>query len=107
MSADQIRERELREIAKCAICGQPFGESGLPLFWRLRLTRYGVDTEAVRRQDGLGALLGSSGLAMVMGTDEPMATAIDGPTEITVCESCAGKQASVYELNEYAHPEGR
>jgi hypothetical protein len=97
MIGDKLHERDLRAMSACALCGQPFGSTGLPLFWRVKLARYGVDLNAVRRQTGLAMMLGSPELAQVMGTDEPMATAID-QIEITVCETCAAKPCSVYEL---------
>lgn len=52
-----MRERELRESARCALCGRLIGESGLPLFWRVRIERHGIDLAAVRRQSGLALLL--------------------------------------------------
>lgn len=85
-----MKERELRAVAKCHICDKGFGHTGLPLFWRVQVTRYGVDADAVRRQDGLTAMLGGhAALAQIMGTDDDMAKPIGDSTTITVCESCA------------------
>lgn len=84
-----MKEQELRKIANCAICGKPFGHTGLPLFWRVTIERFGINTQAIQRQDGLAAMLGSSYLASIMGTDEDIAASILGPVKITVCENCA------------------
>lgn len=83
-----MREKELRESANCQFCGQPFGHTGLPFFWRVKLTRYGVDLDAIKRQSGLEMFLGSPELAGVMGPDEEMAKAII-EKEVTICEECA------------------
>ena len=85
-----MREKELREVADCALCGKPFGHSGMPLFWRVTVERYGVNAGAIQRQTGLTALLdGHAHLAMVMGADEEMATPFGEPIKVTVCEPCS------------------
>lgn len=84
-----LREQQVREAAICGLCEKPFGSTGLPLFWRVRMVRYGVDMGAVRAQDGLAAMLGGhAGLAQVIGPDRVMARALEN-VEITVCETCA------------------
>ena len=85
----EMKEKELREIATCALCGKRIGDSGLPLFWRVRIRRYGLKADAMRRQQGLGMMIGGQ-LAQVMGPDEDLAEKIS-ETEITVCETCATK----------------
>jgi hypothetical protein len=83
-----MKERELRDIANCEMCGKPFGHTGLPLFWRVTVERFGVDQNAARRQDGLAAIIGSS-LAMHMGPDEDIAKPMMDPVKVTLCENCA------------------
>lgn len=84
-----MRVRELREAAKCAFCGKGFMESGLPLFYRVRIQRFGVDMGAVRRQSGLEQMLGgAAALAQVMGPNEEMAKPLH-TVEFTVCETCS------------------
>jgi len=73
----------------CSLCRRPVGHTGLPLFWRVTVERFGVNLNAVARQDGLGAMLGNSALASVMGPDEEMATPAMEAQVRTVCESCA------------------
>lgn len=85
-----MKETELRECAECANCHKKIGETGLPLFWRVTIERFGVDLNAMRRQDGLTAMLnGHAGLAMVMGRNEDLAVPLMDPVKATVCESCA------------------
>lgn len=84
-----MKEAELRKHSVCSLCAKGIGASGLPLFWRVTVERFGVDLTAVRRQDGLGAMLGHSALAAVMGPDETMARPVMEPVKLTVCEDCA------------------
>jgi hypothetical protein len=86
-----MKEAELRQHARCSLCRNPILSSGLPLFWRVTVERFGLDMQAVRRQDGLGAFLGHAGLAAVMGPDEDMATPMMPPVVLAVCETCAGQ----------------
>lgn len=101
--ADQsagLREHDLRELPPCALCGKQIGHTGLPLFWRVTVERFGVDLRAIQRQDGLGALLGSSLLAAVMGPDEIVAKPLMEPVKAIVCEECALKPAPIALLAE-------
>jgi hypothetical protein len=85
-----MKEKELRELAECGVCHKPFGHTGIPLFWRVRVTRYGINLRTVKAQDGLAQMMGgSSELAAVMGPDKDMASPVMGPVEVTVCEACA------------------
>lgn len=84
-----MKETQLREVAKCALCGEKIGHAKVPLFWRVRIERWGLKMDALRRQQGLTMFLGGHAvLAGVMGPDEDMAEKIF-TTEITVCEICA------------------
>ena len=83
-----MKEEELRKVANCSFCGNGIGKEG-PIFWRVRIEQYGLKIDALRRQQGLGMMLGGHGaLAMVMGADEDMAEIIES-SEITVCQKCA------------------
>ena len=87
-----MKESELRAHAICSICKKKIGASGLPMFYRLKIERFGVKLDAMRRQDGLTALLnGHARLAMVMGTDEDMAIPAMDPLTLVICEACAGE----------------
>jgi hypothetical protein len=97
-----VKEKELREHAICSVCHKPIGHAGLPCFWTLKIERHGILMGAVRRQDGLTALLGGSAiLSQVMGPDEEMTQPLMDPLELTVCENCAtGKAVYVAALAE-------
>ena len=86
-----MKESELRNHTKCSLCHQLIGATGIPLFWRVTIEHFAVDLNAIRRQDGFGALLGSTMLAQVMGPDEDMATPMMEPVVLTVCHDCALK----------------
>ena len=80
-----MKETELRKHADCSVCEKPIGASRSPLFWRMTLERFGAMLESMR-------------LAQVMGTDDDMAVPMQEPVVVTVCETCAAKPVSVYEL---------
>jgi len=85
-----MKERELREHSECSLCHRLIGHTGIPLFWTVKVCRYGVDLAAMKRQDGLAAMLGGHpGIAQAMGPDEDMANAVMEQVELTLCESCA------------------
>jgi len=86
-----MRELELRQHAVCNLCRRKIGASGLPLFWRVTIERFGVDLRAIERQDGLGACLSNSMLANMMGPDEDLAKQMMDPVKLTICETCAAE----------------
>lgn len=47
---------------------------------------------AVRRQTGLGMMIGAP-MASIMGPDEDIATPVMEPVKLTVCETCATETA--------------
>lgn len=84
-----MKENELRKHAVCSLCGKRIGHTGLPLFWVIEFKRYGINLQALKRQDGLTAVLcGAAALANLLGPDEPMAECISH-AKLTVCETCA------------------
>ena len=85
-----MKERELRTHAVCSLCRKKIGESGLPLFYRLTLERFGVKLDAVRRQGGLEMMLGGHvHIAQALGPDEDMAMPVMDTLVLVVCESCS------------------
>lgn len=84
-----MKEKELRQFAACSLCGLKIGHTGLPLFWVIRVERYGVDMRTVERQQGLGMFLGDAALAQAMGPDEDIAKPLLEPVTLSVCEVCA------------------
>lgn len=84
-----MKETELRANANCSLRGKGIGHTGLPLFWRVTVERFGVDLQAIKRQDGLAAMLGNAILATYMGTNEDLAVPVMEPLRLTLCETCA------------------
>ena len=91
-----MKEKELREIASCGVCGKPFGHTGLPLFWRVKMERHAIKIDPIQRQTSLGMMLAPT-LAMEMGPDEDMTELLHEKT-ITVCEDCCTKATCIVEL---------
>lgn len=96
-----MKEKELRTAATCAMCRRKIGETGLPVFYRVTVARYGIDLKAVERQQGLTMLLGGNAMiASAMGPDEDMTVTLMEPATITVCDPCAGQDVMVHLLAE-------
>lgn len=82
MNANQIRP--------CDLCNKGLMHTGVPLFWRVRIERMGIDLAVARQQHGLEVMLGNVAIARVMGAHEGLAKPLqDEPTELIVCEACA------------------
>jgi len=81
------------EIKKCAKCGKGVMHTGIPLFWRVTVERFGIDRAAVDRRHGLetyfGGGRGGAALAGVMGTDEDIANPVMDEKVLILCETCA------------------
>lgn len=90
-----MRESQLRKVSKCAVCGEGVGHTGLPLFYSLTIEHLGLNVQAIRRQDGLGMMLGSSVLASVMGADEEMTVPLGGPIQVSICETCITERIDI------------
>ena len=56
----------------CDACRKLIGSSGLPLFWRVRVERFGID----------------SAIARVMGPDEDMTQTLMDTVTLTLCDPC-------------------
>jgi len=82
-----MKEHQLRLTANCANCKKPFGHTGAPFFFRVKIEQHIVDMAAVRRQSGLGMMLGHGALAAAMGPDEDM-TKVTRTVEMTLCADC-------------------
>lgn len=101
-----MKETELRQHATCTMCNKKVGATGLPLFWRVTIDRFGIDLQAVRRQDGLGAYIGNAAIARVMGPDLDMAKPVMDTIVATICEHCAcDRSLPIAAIAELATPE--
>ena len=63
--------------------------TGLPLFWRVTIERFGIDMRAASRQDGMARMMGNAMLARIMGPDEDLAKPMMDPVTVTLCEQCS------------------
>lgn len=97
-----MKENELRNHATCANCHKKVLEDGIPLFWRVTIERFGIDINAVRRQQGLTMMLGGNAvIAAAMGPNEDMAMPFMEPTIVTLCEACgSGKTVNICALSD-------
>ena len=78
--------------------------TGLPLFYRVSIERFGIDMQAVNRRHGLemffGGGNGGAALAGVMGTDDDIAKPVMDKLTLFVCENCAMDSLCVAQLAE-------
>ncbi len=104
----EMTEQELRAAATCGACGKKALASGLPLFWRVRIERWGVKLDAVKRQAGLEMMLGGSvRLAQALSPGEPMAVEVMDPVTLTLCESCVMEKQMIPALAESVSADDR
>ena len=94
-----MKEAELRAAAECCLCHRLLGKTGMPMFYRVRIERHGINLPAMQRQHGLGLMLGGA-LAMAMGPDEEMTTPLMEPVTVTICEPCSTTSVIAAELAE-------
>ena len=91
-------ESNVNGPAECVLCEKKLGQTGSPLFWRIKLEQHGLKLDALQRQQGLGMMLGGHGkLAEIMGPNDDM-TQIVSERTVTVCQPCAGNPTTVYTL---------
>ena len=83
-----------KDIKPCVLCGKGMMHDNNILFYKVRLTRLGVNLGAVQQRMGLEMMLGSPVLAGVMGPDEDLATKITSQ-EFLVCDTCALERSLV------------
>jgi len=75
-----------RDLAPCAACGK---RHDAPVFYRVTVEQYAMDLAAMRRQVGLGMMMGgNAAIAAALGPDDDMAKQIDSTT-VTLCLDCA------------------
>ncbi len=79
---------KLRDIKKCDECGKGVLHTGVPLFWRVRVERFGIDMREVRQLHGLEMMLGSPSLADVFSPERDAVRPVMDAVELTLCEEC-------------------
>jgi hypothetical protein len=89
-----MKEAELAKHTTCSLCARLVSACGLPLFWRVKVERFGISLPALKRQAGLSDFLGgNAALARIMGPDEDVAGPVMEPVTLTVCDRCATEGA--------------
>lgn len=85
------------DFTKCRGCGKGVAHTGLPIFWRVKIDRMGIDTVAVQQTHAMEMFFGGNSqqaLAVARAFQDPIiAKPIDGIDQVTVliCEECALK----------------
>jgi len=89
-----------RDLLKCVCCRQGLMHDRAMTFFRIRLTRFILDMQAIRRQHGLEMSFEPAPmLASIMGPDPDLALPLDPGFEALICEGCAMK-STVWEVAE-------
>lgn len=97
-----MKGKELRSIAVCASCGNKIGASGIPVFTRIRIQRFGLNLKALQEQDGLAAAVGSTIVAQAMGSDQDMAMSLTDEVLASICSGCEQIPVVIAEVHEVA-----
>ena len=84
--SEPMKEKELRELSTCRVCREKIGQKALPIMWKVKAERHGLDARALQRQTGLGMMIGAP-LAQVMGPDEDMTQVLAEET-CMICDEC-------------------
>jgi len=89
------------EIKPCCNCGKGVMHTGMPLFWRIKIERMGVDMSAVRRQHGLEMVLGGHALlAFHMGPQEDLAKPLFEEHTVLLCDACSTELINIAAIDE-------
>jgi hypothetical protein len=95
----KMKEKELRELAECKMCGKPIGACGIPLFYKVTVSRYGLRADALKRQAGMEMMMnGNVAIAQAMGRNENLAECVMKEKTFSICEACAGEKTTVHSI---------
>jgi hypothetical protein len=79
------------DFKPCRLCGKGVAHTGLPLFWRVRIERMGIDHTAVVQTDAMERhFMGNVAIARAF-QDPEIAKPIGDAVQVLVCEDCALK----------------
>ncbi len=94
------------DLQKCCKCRQGLMHTGVPLFWRITVERFGVDMAAVQRRHGMELMMGGGTvgavLAGAMGPNDDIAKLLGEKLVLCMCETCALENFPVAALAELA-----
>ena len=91
------------DFTKCKGCGKGVAHTGLPIFWRVKIERMGIDRKAVVQTDAMeryfgghagGGMANQQALAISRVFQDPIiAKPIEGiePVTALLCEECSLK----------------
>lgn len=88
------------DFKPCAFCGQGVMHTGLPLCYRVRVERIGIDMREVNRSAGMEQFMGGNVALARIFHDPDIAHPIGDPVESLVCEKCALEPQILALLNE-------
>jgi hypothetical protein len=76
------------DMKPCANCGKGVMHSGLPLAWKLKVERVGINAQAIQREHGLEMMMGGNvALARVFSPERDFGTLLSSKSLI-LCEPC-------------------
>jgi len=75
----------ITDIRPCDCCGGKIA----PAFYRASIEHMLINFNVIQQHAGLAAMLGSPGLATVMGDGSDAAQAVSSEKDIIVCQLCA------------------
>lgn len=90
------------DFRPCVLCGKGVAHTGLPLFFRVKIERMGIDGRAIQQTHGMEQFMGGHVALARVFHDPEIAKPI---TEVTglVCEECAMVSHPLAMLSESAH----
>lgn len=94
-----MKEKELRELATCAACKRKIGATGIPFFYKVKVSRFGLDAAAMERQSGLEMMMGGCvDLAQALSPNEDLAQEVMEEKTFMICEGCSTERIVLAQL---------
>lgn len=82
------------DFKPCVLCGKGVMHTGLPLFYRVKIERLGINVGEVQRAHGMEQFFGGAvGVARVFH-DPDLTTVVMPEVEMLVCEDCSVRAQS-------------
>ena len=96
------------DFTKCKGCGKGMMHTGLPIFWRVKIERMGINNRAVQQADAMERYMGGAVALARVFEDPEIAKPIEGiePQTILICEECSLKPLPLALLAERSNAAG-